>query len=870
VATHPCSSARAGSHRFLLTAAVMCALMLSWPLAAHAAADIYEIDDTPAQARPILVDGTIQDHTTYPAGDYDYVTFTAAAGHRYIIENGPPASAPGQFYDMELWLYHSDGTLDTSDDDSGPGNYSRIDWTAPGDETVYVRAGFYEEPGTIVRAYRLRVIDVTAYGGASIEGSVTADGAPLEGVTVTAVDDMYGTVSDPPAPSATTGPDGSYGLSTTMIGRFRVVFSMAYYATQFFDVTSVRGSATVLSPSPGTTVPGVDAALLPQSPPSRLTSLPLLASVSSEGIQGVLGSWTPSLSRDGRYVAFASDAANLVVSDTNEVSDVFVRDLDSGTTIRFSTAFDGTQGDGASGEPRLSADAHFVAFSSEATNLVPTDTNEWRDIFLKDLVSGETTRVSVAPDGTQSDADCFAPAVSADGRYVVFESAATSLAANANLVRIIVRKDLQSGETTTVSQATNGTLPNDASDSASISDDGRYVVFTSDATNLVAGDTNLASDVFLRDCLNRTTTRVSVSSAGAQGEIGADSGGASRAGVISGDGTHVGFVTGNAWVAGDTNGEFDVYVREIATNALARANVASDGTEANSGLKDGHLAMSDDGQWVTFESDATNLVPGDPDWNSRIYLRDMGAGVTGLVSASTTGWWPDGNCWDPAVSGDGSRVAFESDAANLVEFDENGYADVFVAARDVSAPETTSDAVTAYGTPAVITLTAVDTPEGGSGVAKTTYTLDGGTETTCTGPISVAALGTHTLRFWSVDVAGNLEAANEVVFSVGETATLGRPVSRYTVRRGGRLTVYGALRPRHKARTYPVNLQCYRLEGGEWVLHRVFRARAYTGPRTPKYAQWIRLPDPGRWMIVAVHTSNGFDSVSPPRYVRVW
>jgi Tol biopolymer transport system component len=868
VATHPFSSARAESDRLLLAAAMMTcalALALATPITAHAAPDGCEPDDTPAQASVILVDGTIQDRTIDPVGDYDYVKFDAVSGHRYIIENGPPVSAPGQSFDMGLWLYDADGTtLIDFDDDSGVGSYSRIDWTALANAPVYVRTGFYEEPGTLAQAYRLRVTDVTDHGGASIEGSVTSGGAPLEGVTVKAIDDFYGTVNAPPAPSGVTEADGSYSFATEMDGVFRVKFEMVGYRSQYFDAATDRAAATPLTLT-GVTVGDVDAALDAMAPPTRITCLPELVSVDSAGVQGELGSWSPSLSRDGLCVAFASDAANLVEGDANDVSDVFVRYLDGDRTVRVSTASYGTEGNGGSWEPALSADAHVVAFSSDATNLVPTDTNEYRDIFLKDLASNETTRVSVAPDGAQADADCFAPAVSADGRYVVLETAATNLTDRSNGFKVIVRKDLQSGETTIVSQATDGTLPDGISYTASISGDGRFVVFTSDATNLVVDDTNAVSDVFLRDCLLATTTRVSVSGTGAQG------GGASSAGVISGDGTHVGFVTGNDLVADDTNGEADVYVCATgAPGALARANVASDGTQADSGLADGHLALSDEGRWVAFESDATNLVPGYPEWDARIYLHDTLAGSTGLVSASSGGWWPDESSWDPAISGDGSRVAFDSGATNLVESDGNDHADVFAAARDVSPPETTSDAVAGYASPAVITLTAIDAPEGGSGVATTTYTLDGGPETTYTGPISVTALGTHTLRFWSVDVAGNVEAANQVVFGVGEAATLGRPVSAYTVRHGARLTVYGTLRPKHRSRTYPVSLRCYRLEGGEWVLHRTFRARAYYGPRVPKYAQWIRLPDAGRWKIVAVHMSNGFESSSAPRYLRVW
>ena len=228
-------------------------------------------------------------------------------------------------------------------------------------------------------------------------------------------------------------------------------------------------------------------------------------SVASDGAQGNQDSFRALLSADGRYVAFASDASNLVAGDTTYKEDVFLHDRETGETTRVSVASDGAQGDSGSGdEVALSADGRYVAFFSWATNLVPGDTNGDGDIFVHDRETGETTRVSVASDGAQANDisfldDCY-PALSADGRYVAFLSLATNLVpGDTNGDDDIFVHDRETGETTRVSVASDGAQGNQDSFWPALSADGRYVAFGSFATNLVPGDTNNKADVFVHD-----------------------------------------------------------------------------------------------------------------------------------------------------------------------------------------------------------------------------------------------------------------------------------------------------------------------------------------------------------------------------------
>ena len=230
----------------------------------------------------------------------------------------------------------------------------------------------------------------------------------------------------------------------------------------------------------------------------------------TEGNDTSLGS---ALSADGRFVAFDSAATDLVAADTNGESDVFVHDRQTGTTERVSVASDGAQGNGSSGlvtfafPPALSADGRFVAFVSAAANLVASDTNGATDVFVHDRQTGTTERVSVASDGTESNAASVGSSLSADGRFVAFHSAATNLVAgDTNGATDVFVHDRQTGTTERVSVASGGTQGNDSSAGPALSAAGLLVAFHSTASNLVAGDANRAYDIFVHELTVSTTT----------------------------------------------------------------------------------------------------------------------------------------------------------------------------------------------------------------------------------------------------------------------------------------------------------------------------------------------------------------------------
>jgi Tol biopolymer transport system component len=357
-------------------------------------------------------------------------------------------------------------------------------------------------------------------------------------------------------------------------------------------------------------------------------------SIASDGTQGSSTSFVPSISADGRYVAFSSFASNLVSGDTNDLQDTFVNDLQTGTTKRISVANDGTQGNGLSYEPSISADGRYVAFSSNASNLVSGDTNSENDIFVYDLQTGTTKRISVASDGTQGNQDSYNPSISADGRYVAFRSSATNLVSgDTNNTTDIFVNDLQTGTTKRISIASDGTQGNQDSYNPSISADGRYVAFGSSATNLVSGDTNGASDIFVNDLQTGTTKRISVATDGTQGNN------SSSAPSISADGRYVAFYSNASnLVSGDTNGAYDIFVYDLQTGTTKRISVASDGTQGNNNSLS--PSISGNGRYVAFSSSASNLVSGDTNGAYDIFVYDLSNDnlpVVNLGAASYSG-----------------------------------------------------------------------------------------------------------------------------------------------------------------------------------------------------------------------------------------
>jgi Tol biopolymer transport system component len=408
-------------------------------------------------------------------------------------------------------------------------------------------------------------------------------------------------------------------------------------------------------------------------------------SVASDGTQANGGSFTPSISADGRYVAFASIAVNLVSGDTNGVQDIFVHDRQTGQTTRVSVASGGAQANGPSFDPSISADGRYVAFASLATNLVSGDTNNEQDIFVHDRQTGQTTRVSVATGGGQANLASSDPSISADGRYVAFESIASNLVSgDTNNTGDIFVHDRQTGATTRVSIGPGGTQANRGSLAPSISADGRYVAFHSSATNLVSGVTNGTTHIFVHDRQTGATTRVSVASDGTEGNS------VSIKPSISADGRYVAFQSiATNLVSGDTNGTQDIFVHDRQTGQTTRVSVASDGTEGNSGSND--PSISANGRYVAFQSQANNLVSGDTGFITDIFIHDRQTGVTTRVSIAFDGTEANNVSSAPSISADGRYIAFESNASNLVDGDTNGTQDIFVHDReDNTAPTVVS------------------------------------------------------------------------------------------------------------------------------------------------------------------------------------
>ncbi len=393
-------------------------------------------------------------------------------------------------------------------------------------------------------------------------------------------------------------------------------------------------------------------------------------SVATDGTQGNSNSDYSDISDDGASVAFESIATNLVPSDTNGVSDIFVQDS-TGTT-RVSVSSTGTQANDASYNPSISGDGQYVAFESDATNLVSDDTNGVADIFVHDQITGSTIRVSVSSSGTQADGTSYNPSISADGRYVAFTSEATNLVVDdTNGVADIFVHDLITGTTIRVSVSTSGTQANNASSDASISSDGRYVAFTSEATNLVSDDTNDMSDVFVHDNTTGTTIRVSISSSGTQGND------ASIIPSVSADGRYVAFTSyASNLVSDDTNGVSDVFVHDQTTGNTIRVSVATGGAQANNASA--NSSINGNGRYVAFASNASNLVVGDTNGVADIFIHNLSAGTTIRISVATSGDQSNQWSNIPLISSSGQYTSFSSDATNLVANDTNNSTDVFV------------------------------------------------------------------------------------------------------------------------------------------------------------------------------------------------
>jgi Tol biopolymer transport system component len=405
-----------------------------------------------------------------------------------------------------------------------------------------------------------------------------------------------------------------------------------------------------------------------------------LVSVDSDESQGDGDSVLPSVSTDGLFVAFHSNASNLVSGDNNQRSDVFIRDRSAGTTELISVSSDEIQGDDGSFGPAITPDGRYVAFWSEASNLVSDDTNGFLDVFVRDRLLGTTERISVTSNEAQGNSGSNYPAISANGRYVAFRSNASNLVdGDTNNLEDVFVRDRENGTTERVSVASDESQGNGISVSPSISADGRYVAFNSAASNLVLGDTNNWDDVFVRDRDAGTTERISVTSDENQQNF------PSLFPNISANGRFVIFLSyATNLVTGDTNNVADIFVRDRAAGTTERASVASDRSQANNSSE--LSAISADGRFAIFRSDATNLVEGDTNNAADIFLHDRLFRITERLSVASDGSQANDASGQPSISADGRYVAFRSTANNLVGVDTNGFLDVFLRDRGEPPP----------------------------------------------------------------------------------------------------------------------------------------------------------------------------------------
>ncbi len=353
----------------------------------------------------------------------------------------------------------------------------------------------------------------------------------------------------------------------------------------------------------------------------RQTGDLLIASVDYAGTPGnTFGAYNPAISADGRFIAFDS-VSEFVSDDNNNASDVFVRNWFTGQedTVIVSTDDLGEEGNGDSQEPAISADGRFVAFSSNATNLVSNDFNNAMDIFVHDLLYEKTQRVSLASDGIEGDGHSRGPlSISADGRYVAFQSEAANLVlGDSNGVPDVFVHDCLSGQTVRVSVHAGGGEADGASWGPALSADGRYVAFVSEATNLVDGDGNLSSDIFLHDLRNETSVRLSVASNGQEGNH--NSAGAS----ISANGQYVSFWSqATNLVSGDTNDTCDmdndgyaqencpdIFIVDHVNGKIRRVSMNANLEEANNASFS--PSISADGRFIGYHSHASNLISSD-------------------------------------------------------------------------------------------------------------------------------------------------------------------------------------------------------------------------------------------------------------------
>lgn len=418
------------------------------------------------------------------------------------------------------------------------------------------------------------------------------------------------------------------------------------------------------------------------------------------------------ISANGRYVAFI-DPAPFDPADTNNVKDVYIRDLLTATTTRETVASNGAVANGQTTNVDISGDGRYLAFYSDASNLASGDLNGFRDLIIKDRQTGQFTIGSVGLGGAAANDQTGVPtgltdprgiAISPQGNCAAFFSEASNLIAStiSNSSRMYVR-DLVAGQTTRAGLGGAGVPGNDVSTRPTVSNDGRFVAYKSESSNLVAGGVNPAGDIFLTDVLAATTIRVNLLPGGEQMSSGASAGNP----VMSRNGRFVAYGCSAAIAADDTNQRDDIVVYDAESGISVVVSRSSSGAQGNQS-SEGPIALSENGRFVAFESGATNLVAGDTNGNTDVFLRDrdpdgdgifdQAGAVTVRASVAADGSQLPAGAGSPGVSDNGRFVVFRSLASQTVSGDTNNVADIFL--RDRQLGTTTRVSIATDGTQA--------------------------------------------------------------------------------------------------------------------------------------------------------------------------
>jgi hypothetical protein len=438
--------------------------------------------------------------------------------------------------------------------------------------------------------------------------------------------------------------------------------------------------------------------------------------VATDGSQPKTGGVTlgSDVSTNGRYVVFTSTAPNLVAGDTNNAPDVFWRDNQTNVTERVSLTNTGAQANIGAYGALVSADGRYVAFTSDSTNLISGDTNDVTDVFIRDRGLGTTTRVSVVNGGGESDNASVLTSMTPDGRFVVFDSDSDILVGTAddNAVTDVFVRDRARSTTQRVSINTDSTQGDAASTGGSISDDGRYIAFVSDASTLDPGwnDSGAYTDVFVRDRTSNVTTRITGFPNGDEAD------GPSTGVAISGNGKVVAFDTAATnLVDPPDDANTDVYATVLGSNVFERVSVPTS-VDAPGGGDSAVTSVSDDGRFVLFQSQAKNLVSDALTAASDAFVRDRTnhatvlAATTQAMKEPTAGSAVLSGSAANAISGDGRYVLFSSTATDVILSggDKNGTdLDVFLWSNPVPFLVSATPATIARGTTTTVALHGV-------------------------------------------------------------------------------------------------------------------------------------------------------------------